>query len=119
MEHLIKKPSPALLNFTKIDGETLEAEQKMYESFGLVRGLGYLMTFSEMLETMHENNLFDMFSEFSYLVHIPAVIPATSRSAQRSFTALRRLKTYFRSTWGNNVSVTLHLLILKGHMPTL
>ena len=79
---------------------TLEAEQKMYASFCPVRGLGYLMTFSEMLETMHENNLFDMFSEFSYLVHIPAVIPATSPSAQRSFIALRRFKTYFRSTYG-------------------
>ena len=73
--------------------------------------------FSEMLETMHENNLFDMFSEISYLVHIPAVIPATSRSTQRSFIALRRFKTYFRSTWGNNVSVTSQLL--KGHMPPL
>ena len=60
---------------------------------------------------MHENDLFDMFSEFSYLVHIPAVMPATSRSAQRSFIALRRLKTYLRSTWSNNVSVTVHLLI--------
>ena len=77
------------------------------------------MTVSEMLETMHENDLFDMFSEFSYLVHIPAVMPATSRSVQRSFIALRRLKTYLRSTWSNNVSVTVHLLILKGHMPTL
>ena len=84
-----------------------------------MRRLGYLMTVSEMLETMHENDLFDMFSEFSYVVHIPAVMPATSRSAQRSFIALRRLKTYLRSTWGNNVSVTVHLLILKGHMPTL
>ena len=96
---------------------TLEAEQKMYASFRLVRGLGYLMTFSEMLETMHENNLFDMFSEFSYLVHIPAVIPATSPSAQRPFIALRRFKTYFRSTWGNNVSVPSQLL--NGHMPPL
>ena len=111
---LIKGASPALLNFTN---ETLEAEQKMYASFRLVRGLGYLMTVSEMLETMRKNDLFDMFSEFSYLVHIPAVIPATSRSAQRSFIALRRLKTYLRSTWDNNVSVTSQLF--KGHMPPL
>ena len=94
---------------------TLEAEQKMNASFRLVRGLGYLMTVSKMLETMHENDLFERFSEFSYLVHIPTVIPA-SRSAQRLFSALRRLKTYLRSTWGN-VSVTSQLL--KGHMPPL
>ena len=49
--------------FYKIDGEILEAEQKMYASFHRVRGLGY-MTVSEMLETVHENDLFDMFQSF-------------------------------------------------------
>ena len=83
----------------KIDGAILEAEQKMYASFHRVRGLGY-MTVSEMLETVHENDLFDMFPEFSNVVHILAVIPATSCSAERSFSALRRLKTYLRSTMG-------------------
>ena len=73
-----------MLNFTN---ETLEAEQKMYASFRLVHGLGYLVTVSEMLETMHENDLFDMFSEISYLVNILAVKPATLCSAQRSFSA--------------------------------
>ena len=51
-----------------------------------VRGLGY-MTVSEMLETMHENDLFNMFPEFSNAVHIFAVIPATLCSAERSFIA--------------------------------
>ena len=31
---------------------------------------------SEMLETVHEIDLFDMFPEFSNVVHILAVIPA-------------------------------------------
>ena len=38
------------------------------------------------------------------------VIPATLCSAERSFSVLHRLKTYLRSTMGNNVSVTSHLL---------
>ena len=66
--------------FYKFDCGILEAEQKMYASFHRVRGLGY-MTVSEMLETVHENDLFDMFPEFS-------------------FSALRRLKIYLRSTKG-------------------
>ena len=50
---------------------------------------------------MQENDLFDIFPQFSKVVHILAVIPATSRcSAERSFSALRRLKTYLRSTMG-------------------
>ena len=83
----------------KIDGEILEAEQKMYASFHRVHRVGY-MTVSEMLQTMHENDLFDMFPELSSVVHILAVIPATSCSAERSFSGLRRLKTYLRSTMG-------------------
>ena len=61
-----------------------------------------------MSETMRENDLFDIFPEFSEVVHILAVIPATSCSAERSFSALRRLKTYLRNT---NASATLHLYI--------
>ena len=71
----------------------------MYASFHRVRGLGY-MTVSEILDTVYENDLFYMFPEFSNVAHILAVIPATSCSAERSFSALRRLKTYLRSTMG-------------------
>ena len=113
-----KESFPRVAKFYKIDGEILEAEQKMYASFRRVRGLGY-MTVPEMLETMHENDLFDTFPLFSNVVHILGVIPATFFSAERSFSALRRLKTYLGSTMGSNVSVTSHLSTLKGHMPTL
>ena len=94
-----KESFSRVAKFYKIDGEILEAEQKMYLSFRRVCGLGY-MTVSEMMETMYENDLFDMFPEFSNVVRILAAIPATSCSAERSFSALRRLKTYLRSTMG-------------------
>ena len=70
--------------FYKINGEILEAEQKMFASFHRVRRLRY-MTVSEILETVYKNDLFDMFPEFSNVAHILAVIPATSCSAERSF----------------------------------
>ena len=75
VKHLIKKASPALLSFKKIDGEILEAEKKIYAS----------LTVPEMLRVMHENYLFDTFPERSKVVHILAVILATSCSIQRSF----------------------------------
>ena len=77
------------------------------------------MTVPEILETMHKNDVFDIFPVFSNVIHILGVIPATLCSAERSFSALRRLKTYLLSTMGNNASVTSHLLALKGHMPAL
>ena len=46
--------------FYKIDGEILDAKQEMCANFRRVRGLGY-MTVSEVLQTMHENDLFGMF----------------------------------------------------------
>ena len=52
-----KESFSRVAKFYKFDGEILETEQKMYASFHRVRGLGY-MTFSEMLETVHENDLF-------------------------------------------------------------
>ena len=46
-----------------------------------MRGLGY-MSVPEMLETMHKNDLFNLFSEFSDGVRILGVIPATLCSAE-------------------------------------
>ena len=68
VKHLINKASPALLNLQN-RGQILETEQKMYASYRRVRGLG-CMTVLEMLKTMHENDLFDMFPEFSNVLHI-------------------------------------------------
>ena len=46
-----------------------------------MNSLGY-MTVPEMLETMHENDLFDMFRVFSNVVHIPGVVASILCSAE-------------------------------------
>ena len=51
-----KESFSRVAKFYKIDGEILEAEQKMCANFRRAHGLG-CMTVSEMLETMHENDL--------------------------------------------------------------
>ena len=71
------------------------------------------MTVSEMLETMHENDLVDMFPEFSYVVHILSVIPATSCSAKRSFSALCRLKTLLHSIMEQQRASNIALINIK------
>ena len=45
----------------------------LYASFRCVHRLGY-MTVSEMLETMHENDPFNIFPEFSKMAHILAAL---------------------------------------------
>ena len=89
----------------------------MFASFHRVRGLGY-MTVSEILEIVYENDLFDMFPEFSNVAHILVVIPATSCSGERSFSALRKLKTYIRSTMGQQrvSNITLINSVINNDM---
>ena len=53
---------------------------------------------SEKFKLLHDNATLAMIPELSKAVKIYTVIPATSCSAERSFSALRRLKTYLRST---------------------
>ena len=90
------------------DNESFSPTAKFYNTgsraedareFRRVRGLGY-MTVSEMLVKMHQNDLFDIFPDFSKVVDILVVIPATSCAAERSLSELCRLKTYLCSTMG-------------------
>ena len=63
----------------------------------------------------------DFFPNISVLLHIAATLPVTSASAERSFYALKRLKSYCRTTMGqerlNDLAIcifsTLFLLTLK------
>ena len=52
------------------------------------------------MEELAVNDLVVMLPEIATVVHILAVIPVTSCSAERSFSALRILKTYLRITKG-------------------
>ena len=60
VKQLIKKVSPALLNFTKWMARFWKLSRRCMRVFVMCVDN---MTVSEMLETMHENDLFDMFPE--------------------------------------------------------
>ena len=54
-----------------------------------------------------------MIPELSKALQILSVIPATSCSAERSFSSLRKLKTYLRSTMGQERLSNLALLHIE------
>ena len=54
-----------------------------------------------------------MLPEFAKALKILAVIPATSCSAERSFSSLRRLKTYLRNSMGQERLSSLALLHIE------
>ena len=54
-----------------------------------------------------------MFSEVHKLLRIYLTVPITSASAERTFSTLRRLKTYLRATMSQNR--LNHIIILYTH----
>ena len=70
-----------------------------------------------MLETMHENDLFDMSTMFSNVVHIFGVTPATLHCVLQNDHSVRCTDRKLTSAapWDNKVAVTSHfILTLKG-----
>lgn len=72
-----------------------------------------ITTLKDVVKFLKENlSISEMLSEFSKLIRILLTIPVTSCTAERSFSALRRLKTYLRSSMGqsrlNNIAI-LHV----------
>ena len=55
-----------------------------------------------MVKTMHQNGLRDILPVLYKVASILATVPATSCSAERSFSALRRIKAFLRSTIGQD-----------------
>ena len=55
-----------------------------------------------MVKTMHQNGLHDILPVLYKVASIVATIPATSCSAERSFSALRLIKAFLRSTMGQD-----------------
>ena len=54
-----------------------------------------------------------MMPQFAKAMNIYSVIPATSCSCERSFSALRRLKTYLRSTMSQDRLSNLAILTIE------
>ncbi|XP_078368944.1 zinc finger MYM-type protein 1-like isoform X2 [Oculina patagonica] len=85
-----------------LDRELLQADQRLFCQFKAAHVEKSIKTPAEVIEVLSKNSLYEMTPEFSKVASILAVIPATSCSAERSFSGLRRLKTYLRSTMGQN-----------------
>ena len=66
-----------------------------------------------MYESFYQEDLLQMIPELEKILKIFAVIPATTCTAERSFSGLRRMKTYLRSTMGQEKLQSLALLNIE------
>jgi len=77
-----------LANYYQLDKELLIAEREIFVNFKSGRDDIRCSTATDVLSTLYDHDL----PEFAQVVKLLCVIPATSCSAERSFSALRRLK---------------------------
>ena len=68
---------------------------------------------SNMFKQLADKQMMIMIPELFKLIKIFAVIPATSCSAERSFSSLRRLKTYLRNTMSQDRLTNLAVMTIE------
>ena len=68
---------------------------------------------SEIIAKMVESEAHFLMPELLKIVKIFATMPTTSAQAERSFSTLRRLKTYLRSTMGQERLSSLTLMSME------
>ena len=69
-----------------------------------------------MFKLLKEKDILMMLPEFSKVLKIYSVLPISSCEAERSFSALKRLKTYLRSKMGQNRLSSLALMHLERNI---
>ena len=79
--------------YYNFDKELLQADQRLFNRFKKTHVEKSIKTAAEVIEVLHENSLYKITPEFSKVASILAVIPATSCSAERPFSGLRRFVT--------------------------
>ena len=87
-------------DFYGIDSELLSSEKNVFENIDADYPDSERKNAATMVRRMFENGVHEVLPLVYKVFLILATIPATSCSAERSFSALRRLKTYLRSTMG-------------------
>ena len=95
-----------------VDHNLLKAEKAIYSKFLTDHTpiKGSQATAADVVSTLYNNDLHVVLPVFNQVANILATTPATSCSAERSFSALRRMKTYLRSTMGQTRLNSLAIL---------
>ena len=88
-------------NFYGVDSEMLSSEKSIFENYDCGDPC-QRKNVAVMVMTMHQNGLHDILPVLYKVASILATIPATSCSAERSFSALRCIKTFLRPTMGQD-----------------
>ena len=98
--------------FYGLDIDLLKADHKLFKHYKAKIERNY-MTAAKMFEKLTENDLIQLMPELSKALKIFAILPVSSCEAERSFSLLRRLKTYLRNTMGQERLSSLTLIHIE------
>ena len=102
--------------FYSIDLDNLKAEKQIFENIKSSSAYSSnFLTPGQSVASMHNFSLNETLPHFWDVATTLATIPATSCSAERSFSCLRRLKTYLRSTMGSSRLSNLAVINIERH----
>ena len=105
LDKIVLKRAATNADFTLVashyekDIDILSSESSIFKDFVLTNSID-ADTAIQVVSTLHVSKLQDVLPAFHDIACILAAIPATSCNAERSFSMLRRLKTYLRKTMG-------------------
>ena len=99
--------------YDSFDKELLQADQRLVNRFKKTHVEKSMKIVAEVVDVLLENSLCEITPEFSKVVSILAFIPATLCSAERSFSGLRRLRTYIRNTTGQHRLNSLAIICIE------
>lgn len=80
---------------------------------------GQCRTLSEILDFTFKNDLHSCMPEFYKLLCVVVTIPVTSASVERSFSTLKRIKTYTRNTMNQNRLSNVVVMSIEKEFVTL
>ena len=86
--------------FYGVDASLIKSEKNIFNNHIKEYSLESPRTASDVVQSLYQHDMHTTLPAFNAIACILATIPATSCSAERSFSGLRRLKTYLRSTMG-------------------
>ena len=83
------------LNYTMLNKDKLKCELPILYANDNFSGISNI---SELLKFINENGLDETFSEVSKLLEIVLVTPISTADSERSFSTMKRIKTFLRNT---------------------
>ena len=97
--------------FYSLDEDQLKSDHKVFTH--AKKKLPDTTSASVLFKQFYENKTLGLMPELSKVLKIFSVIPATSCSSERSFSSLRRLKTYLRNTMGQERLSNLAIMLIE------